>query len=174
MPLTEALLAEAQPWADAAVRLGAAEAKAIDPASVVTAAWVRLKCQYGCGGYGQKLTCPPHSPTPEQTRRVLDEYVLAVLVHTTEHWTGIGDVVPALEREVFLGGNYKALGFACGPCNACKECTLAACRPPRLARPSMEASGIDVYATARANGFPIQVVTSHDCSQNYYGLVLIR
>jgi hypothetical protein len=38
----------------------------------------------------------------------------------------------------------------------------------------MEAAGIDVYATARNNGFPIEVVTDEKCEQNYYGLVLIE
>ena len=38
----------------------------------------------------------------------------------------------------------------------------------------MEAAGIDVYATARGNGFPIDVVTDHACPQNYYGLVLVE
>ena len=37
-------------WIDAAQRLGAAETKAISPASVITAPWVRLKCQFGCAG----------------------------------------------------------------------------------------------------------------------------
>jgi hypothetical protein len=38
--------------------MGAAGAKIIDPSTVATAAWVRLKCQYGCGGYGGCLCCP--------------------------------------------------------------------------------------------------------------------
>jgi hypothetical protein len=37
-----------------------------------------------------------------------------------------------------------------------------------------EAAGIDVYATARGNGFPIEVVRDEGCEQNYYGLVLIE
>jgi hypothetical protein len=37
----------------------------------------------------------------------------------------------------------------------------------------MEACGIDVYATARANAFPIEVVRDETGDQNYYGLVLI-
>ena len=56
-------------WVQRAVELGAAEAKVVSPATVVTAHWVRLKCQYGCGGYGLRLTCPPYSPTPQQTPR---------------------------------------------------------------------------------------------------------
>ena len=38
----------------------------------------------------------------------------------------------------------------------------------------MEACGIDVYATARANGYPIQVVRDRDEIPNRYGLVLIE
>ena len=66
------LRVEAAPWVERAQELGAAGAALISPASVVTAQWVRLKCQYGCGLYGHCLTCPPHSPTPQLTRRLLD------------------------------------------------------------------------------------------------------
>ncbi len=38
----------------------------------------------------------------------------------------------------------------------------------------MEACGIDVYATARGNGFPIEVVKDETDDQNYYGVVLIE
>ncbi len=163
-------------WVDAARRLGAAEAKLIDPASVVTAPWVRLKCQYGCGGYGRRLTCPPHSPTPEQARRVLDCYRIAVLIHNPGdgEWTAIDEIGAQLEREVFLAGHYKAFAFGCGPCNLCSECTLDRCNNPTRARPSMEGAGIDVFATARANGLPIEVLKDRACPQNYYGLVLVE
>ena len=179
MDLTKQELRHSEHWLDAARRLGAAEAKPIHPTSVVTAPWVRLKCQFGCGGYGKCLTCPPHSPTPDQTRQVLDCYRLAVLLHNPvqaggSDWTSIDQVVSDLEREAFLAGHYKAFAFGCGPCSLCAECTLDDCTHPSRARPSMEAAGIDVYATARANGLPIQVVTDHSCPQNYYGLVLIE
>ena len=38
----------------------------------------------------------------------------------------------------------------------------------------MEAAGINVFATARAAGLPIEVVISTDCPQNYYALVLVE
>jgi hypothetical protein len=38
----------------------------------------------------------------------------------------------------------------------------------------MEASGIDVFATARAAGLPIEVVQSEQCPQNYYALVMVE
>jgi len=61
--------------------LGAKEAKVISPQQVFTAEWVRRKCQYGCDGYNEHLTCPPYSPTPQETRRMLDEYTTAILIH---------------------------------------------------------------------------------------------
>ena len=156
-----------------ALAMGAAGAKIIDPSTIATAAWVRLKCQYGCGGYGGCLCCPPHSPPPEQTRAVLDCYSKALLVHCKPK-TGVNKIVVTLEREIFLAGFHKALAFGAGPCRLCKECDMDACRHPEKARPSMEACGIDVYQTARANGFPIQVVKDESSDQNYFGVVLIE
>jgi len=163
-------------WVKAAERLGAAEAKIISPATVVTGGWVRWKCQYGCGGYGRRLTCPPYFPTAEQTRAVLDAYRAAMLVHTPGdgHWKSVKRIVADLEREIFLAGFYKAFALGSGPCDLCKICNLESCKHPEEARPAMEAAGIDVYATARGNGFPIEVVRDRSCEQNYYGLVLIE
>jgi predicted metal-binding protein len=163
-------------WIRAAKRLGAADAKIIAPATVVTAPWVRLKCQYGCGGWGRRLTCPPYSPTPEQTRNVLDCYSTAILVHIPgdSKLRSIKQIVSDLEREVFLDGNYKAFAFGSGPCDLCDECNLRFCEHSSQARPAMEAAGIDVFATARANDFRIDVVRDYSCPQNYYGLVLVE
>ena len=55
--------------------------KPILPSSVVTAPWVRLKCQFGCDGYNYGYCCPPHTPTYEETRKVLDSYHRALLFH---------------------------------------------------------------------------------------------
>jgi hypothetical protein len=46
-------------YADHALKEGATSVKQIHPSSVVTAAWVRLKCQFGCGGYGYGHCWPP-------------------------------------------------------------------------------------------------------------------
>ncbi len=155
-----------------ACELGAAGAKVIDPSSIATAAWVRLKCQYGCGGYNSSLCCPPHSPTPEQTRRVIDCYQHALLIHC-KPGVDVKELVATLEYEVFLAGHYKALALGCGPCRLCESCTFGSCLHPDRARPAMEACGIDVFTTARINGFPIEVVAAYSCDQNYYGVVLV-
>ncbi len=163
-----------------ACQRGVEDAVVVSPRGVVTAAWVRLRCQYGCAEYGHCLTCPPYSPTPETTRRVLDEFKTAILLHAKD-WRPLRKLACALETEMFLAGYYKAFALACGPCWLCKTCGAAgrrggpaACKHPDLARPSMEAAGIDVYATARAAGLPIEVVTSQQCPQNHYALVLVE
>ena len=41
-----------------------AEARVIEPASVVTAPWVRLKCQYGCQMYGKRILLSTRDADP--------------------------------------------------------------------------------------------------------------
>lgn len=174
-------LPKLDPYCRDAVASGLAHALVVSPTKVFTAEWVRLRCQFGCSEYGQCLTCPPHSPTPETTRRVLDEYKSAILLHGTD-WQAVRETGQALEKKLFLDGYHKAFSLLCGPCWICKNCALGrekngkplACRHPDLARPSMEAAGIDVYATARAAGLPIEVVRDENCPQNYYALVLVE
>jgi len=66
-----------------ALEVGFDGGKIIDPRSITTAEWVRMKCQFGCSGFGMRLCCSPHTPTPETTRKVLDGYERAVLLHKT-------------------------------------------------------------------------------------------
>ena len=53
-----------------AKELGASEAKIIPSSTIKTAGWVRMKCQYGCDGFGVGLCCPPFTPTPQEFREV--------------------------------------------------------------------------------------------------------
>lgn len=157
-----------------AISLGAVHAKVISTKKVFTNEWVRWKCRYGCDGFGSSLLCPPHSPTPDETRRMLDEYRRAILIRCDEV-TDVRPLIANLEREAFLGGFYKAFGFACGPCDLCPTCAFEkGCRDTEHARPAMEACGINVFRTAREAGFPIEVVSSRSCQQNYYGLLLLE
>ena len=160
-----------------AVRQGAAEGKVVSPSRVFTADWVRIKCQYGCGGYGQCLTCPPYSPEPQTTRRLLDSYNRAILFHfvipADKEDPDIRRMVVGLEQALFLDGYYRAFAMACGPCEVCADCDFDDCRNPDLARPAMEACGIDVFATARDAGYPIEVVKSTGDTQDRYALVLV-
>ncbi|MHC4591261.1 MAG: DUF2284 domain-containing protein [Planctomycetota bacterium] len=146
----------------------------VQPDDVITAEWVRMKCQFGCGGYGRCLTCPPHSPTPERTRRLLDGYETAYVLWWGSEHPGREEIA-AIERDVFLQGYYKALILASGPCGLCDPCPLEwPCRHPHLARPAMEACGIDVFETAHRAGFPLDVVTCHEDTPNFYTLLLVE
>lgn len=158
-----------------AKQMGAKEVKVIPAESVVTAQWVREKCQFGCGGYGKSLTCPPYSPTPEETKRMLMSYKYALLIHG-DMKTPVNKIVVKLERRIFLAGYERAFGMGGGPCFLCEECvdSPGLCRYPEEARPSMEACGIDVYSTVKAHGFPIEVLKDQNCEPNFYGLILIE
>lgn len=100
----------------------------------------------------------------------------------------------AIERAAFLAGYYKAFCFSSGPCRLCypQECRMKKpvtnvsdlirfrilgyklyCRHARMARPAMEGCGIDVFATARKMGLPLQVLTSHEDILHNYGLLLV-
>lgn len=154
---------------------GVIDARIISPSEVDTAAWVRLKCQFGCGCYGQCLVCPPFTPSPEQMRKVLDAYCRAILIHFDPD-TDVKATVADLERNIFLRGAWKAFGLGAGPCYFCKDCPVEEeqCRHPERARPSMEACGIDVFSTVKKLGFPIDVVRTTRQCPNYYGLILVE
>jgi predicted metal-binding protein len=156
------------------LRMGALEAKVIDPKSVVVRSWVRLRCQYGCGNHGKSLTRPPYSPTSEQTRQTLREYSHAILMRLPDESMMTHDVVAKLERHAFLDGYHSAFGMVAGPCERCRECNLQHCVCPRLARPSLESSGIDVYATPRRNELHIKVLKTRKQPPTHFGLLLVQ
>ena len=79
-----------------------------------------------------------------------------------------------LEREIFLSGFYKAFGLGSGTCKLCTNCNKEKCNNPINARPSMEACGIDVFRTAKNNGFNIEVLNDKEAEQSSYGIVLIE
>ncbi len=155
-------------------KAGVRAATIVPPAEVQTAAWVRLKCQFGCDGYGRCLVCPPFTPTPEQMRGVLDCYRRGVLIHF-EPEAETKAIVADLEREIFLRGAWKAFGLGAGPCNFCESCALepGQCRHAERARPAMEACGIDVFSTVRRAGFEIDVVRTVQQCPDYFGLILV-
>ena len=167
-----------------AVEAGATHAKQIHTSSVVTAPWVRLKCQYGCPGYGKGHCCPPHTPTAEDTRAILDCYQRAILFHIEfptmegreKQYQKYLDRLVELEGEMFKDQYYRAFLFLAGPCRQCKKCGAIdgkPCASPWKARPSMEGCGIDVYRTARNNGFYIQTIREKTETTNRYCLMMV-
>ncbi|HJW74855.1 MAG TPA: DUF2284 domain-containing protein [Thermoleophilia bacterium] len=172
-------------WIARADKLGA-EAKLVDPSNVATAEWVRMKCRYGCPDYGTSAMCPPATPAPEETRRLLDEYDAALLLRVAvpagddaaEQSRRLSCIAMTVERELFLAGFHKAFaiiaGGFCSPCDT-RECLPAGCCLfAEHARPPMAASGIDVFATTAAVGWPLEVVSDGDHPYRLFALVLVR
>ena len=174
---------------------GATSIKRIKPQDVVVAQWVRSKCHTGCRHYGKRFHCPPYSPTPEETRQVLQDYSEALLIEFANLERDklreakgppmIHTTLYNMERAAFLKGYHKALVYEAGPCVLCKKCpaeelehlTLSdkkLCKHPKEARPAMEAAGIDVYSTIRRAGFEIHVVTDRSEPFKVFGLLLLE
>ncbi|MCP8304100.1 MAG: DUF2284 domain-containing protein [archaeon] len=68
-------------------------------------------------------------------------------------WKDLQKIVSIIEREAFNRGYYFATGLLAASCRLCDRCNPdMPCRHPFEARPSMEAVGIDVYATIKNAG----------------------
>ena len=158
----------------------------IDPASVVVAEWVRMKCLFGCGEYGRNASCPPNVPPVDDCGRFFREYSEAVVFHFRKRvprpedrhaWTReVAGRLVDLERDVFLAGHPKAFMLLLDSCALCEDCTgrRSSCKEPRRARPTPEALAVDVFATVRAAGFPIRVLADVTEEMNRYAFLLIE
>ena len=160
--------------------------KWIDPHTIVVGQWVRMKCLYGCGEYGKTATCPPNVPSITECEKFFREYTSALVIHFEKFvdrpedrhaWTRkINESLLAVERDVFLAGNHKALVLYIDPCNICGDCVPGRddCRNPEDARPSLEGLGVDVFGTVRKQGYEIEVLDGYDRKMNRYGMLLVR
>ncbi len=98
----------------------------------------------------------------------------AVYDQHDEHYVALRRTAADLERELFLAGHHKAWAMSNGPCDVCEVCDRnEPCVDPARARPSLEACGIDVFATVRAAGWEIEVVRDHDDPYRFFALVLV-
>jgi len=168
-----------------ALTLGASDATIVAADKVVTAEWVRLKCLYGGCATGRCLTCPPHSPEPTRTRRLLDEYRSVLLLRLDvapgaagewlAHSRRLASIALDLERELFLAGRYRAFALAGGrPCDLDEPCGRPEqCDVRGRVRPGPAGCGIDVFATAVNAGWSIGVVRAADDPYRLFALVLV-
>jgi predicted metal-binding protein len=158
----------------------------IRPRSIITGYWVRAKCHFGCPSYGKKACCPPELPSFSECQKIFDEYQSGLLFHFAVRFRKpemrfswgrkINKRMIDLEKEAFLSGFYKAFMFPASPCRICDQCKKSKqeCVNPSEARPTLEGFCVDVYATARKAGYPIQVVRGYEEEMNRFGLLLIE
>lgn len=153
---------------------GACAARIVDPSEVVTGDWVRLKCQYRCSEYNHSLTCPPFAPDPSVTRKILSHYSTALLFELPEAWQAAAQLCMAAESLATQMGFRGATVMGAGPCSfSPRRSSPDKCGHPEQQRPSMQACGIDVRATAEHAGFFARVGQHHDCIPSRFGLLLV-
>lgn len=155
-------------------QLAVRSVKRIDPTAVVTAAWVKDHCRFGCSGYGERH-CPPFSPGWEKTRTTLSDYKKALLIEGQPPTGDFQRLMLAAEKAAFKAGYYKAFAYWAGPCSLCTKCKKPL--PPKkctATRPSMESAGIDVFATVRAQGYELRTVKDKTEFVKYFGLLLLE
>jgi predicted metal-binding protein len=158
----------------------------IDGSNVAVAQWVRFKCIYACNSFGRKANCPPNVPTVNECERFFCEYERIAVIHLEvpgcndaayREWrTANNERLIALERDVFLAGHHKAMALLSGTCSVCSECatTREGCLHPGSGRPTPEALAMDVFATARSVGYPIEVLTDRSQPMNRYAFLLVE
>lgn len=165
---------------------GYTDYKWIDPQDIVIGHWVRMKCMFGCGDYGVSAACPPNVPSVFECQQFFKEYRTAVIFHFEKtvgkpedrfEWSReVNEGLVALEREIFLSGYQKAFALVIDNCTMCEECTgtRESCKNPRMARPTPEAMGIDVYTTVQKYDYPIHVLADFSEKMNRYAFLLIE
>lgn len=158
----------------------------VSGSDVVVGQWVRLKCTYACDSYGSQACCPPNVPSVAECREFFREYEQVAVIHIEKagansqqlhDWKReVNTRLLELERTVFLGGFYKALVLFPGDCSLCPQCVPHPedCRHPGSVRPTPEALAVDVFATARKLGYPIEVLTDRSQIMNRYALLLVE
>lgn len=189
----------AQRLADKALALDADRARPFDAGRIVIQERVRLKCLTPlCPAYGVHLMCPPNLPSVDWFRKVVSQYKRALLIQVISRLEQprageaaalkpeakedafasaifLHKIVGKVEQEAMTMGYPLAAGLIAGHCRLCLVCVGQGsdqpCPQPGKARPSMEAMGIDVVATAAAAGLPLKFPAKEEVV--WTGLILV-
>ena len=131
-----------------------------------------------CEGYGQSANCPPHVMSPKEARQWIRPYHVALLfkidvspgVLFSEQGLEVFKkvfLISAGLEELSVGLGYAlSKGLTAGSCKNvfCRDIPCEAlinereCRYPSLARPSMEALGINVFRLVKDVGWEIHTI----------------
>jgi len=181
------LMGHLETYREKAIELGATRAAIVKVEEIPVDERVTLKCQIPrCFGYGAGAHCPPNTLKPAELRELLKKYRWAVFFtkdvpsevivrekatvkERVEAYQGVFKIVSELESMAFYDGHYLAFGFGAGSCRhtfcgqheTCQALQGQRCRFSILARPSMEAVGIDVYRMVAAAGWEIYPIGSN-------------
>jgi predicted metal-binding protein len=162
-----------------AIALGASDVRII-PADVVPIEdeIIEMCSPPYCEQYGKSANCPPHVMTPEDARQWIRPYHSALIFKIDvsppvlfskqglEIFKKVFLISARLEELSVAQGYAFSKGLAAGSCKAvfCRDMPCEAlinerkCRYPSLARPSMEALGINVFRLVRDVGWEIHAI----------------
>ena len=158
---------------DRAIELGALEAKLINTEQVVFDPRSFLKCRFGCNRWGRFWTCPPHlSLGPEEFMKAFDKYRKAIIIKASDPKAG-QEIGLAIEKEAMLFHGCL-FAFSMFLCVRCEECAYPEpCLFPHIARPAMDAYGIDIGKTVEPLGFKVELDKEGQLLPAWYGMVLL-
>lgn len=156
-----------------AFELGAVEAKLINTDQVIFDPRSFMKCRFGCNRWGRFWTCPPNLDiSPEMFMDAFEKYKKAIVIKTKDSQTS-QEVCLAIEKEAMLYSGCQ-FAFALVLCVQCKECAYPEpCSFPHLARPSMDAYGIDIGKTLEPLGFKVKFDKEGKLLPAWFGMVLL-
>ena len=183
-----------------AIELGATDARVITADTVVIDERVVAKCTYPkCSSYGTNANCPPYAMTPDQVRKVVNNFRYGILIKlevpsadsagpvareknlTQPYRRKFAEIIAKIEAQAFYDGYYLAVGFGGGTCKTifcpdidCQALVTGQSCPHRLkARSSMEAVGIDCFSTATKVGWEVYPIGQETAPEEVpYGLRL--
>jgi predicted metal-binding protein len=156
----------------------------INPQDIVISQWVRVKCTFGCPDYGLGA-CPPNTPSVAECIKFFSEYSNGLIVrlikfadknsYPSEWSKEMTNKLLALEKQLFLKGNYKTFLLNQNCCVLCKDCSgnRVDCKDKSKSRPSPEAFAVDVYQTVKNAGMEIHVVPENPSEMSRIAILMI-
>jgi predicted metal-binding protein len=176
----ETLMEDLERYRQAALELGAAQAKIIPASWAVVDERVRLKCYIPrCKYYGNSGACPPFTPDVDLIRQAfaryrwailfkidvipVDDFIVSAKKTETMRVTRLNsDIGGEIESMAFYDGYHLAMALGQGPCKLaycerqpCLAITDGTCRFSARPRPALEGMAIDVYNLATKAGWDV-------------------
>ncbi len=164
-----------QQYIDLATELGALHTVEFDISQIVFEPRTILKCMFGCTDWGKGHTCPsrPGAPSIFESIELFKRYKRGIIIHHNDQKM-TQKISYEIERRAFCDGFYLAMSLSdCALCKTCCGRNDKPCANPQKARPAFHSIGIDVFATVRAFGLPLETLTNEDDTQNWYSAVFI-
>jgi len=177
-----------------ACNLGASDAEIISTTSIPVEDDVIDFCKEPlCESYGQSINCPPHAMQPDRFREIANKYENAIIFKIDvsprvlmsedrfDEFIKIYEIVTRLEAFAAEAGFSESKGFAAGSCKPvfCPEYQCQAlidgesCRYPDIARPSMEAVGVNVFKLVRSVGWEIHKISKDRDPESFPNGILV-